>query len=39
MADLTMDLYESADARNSIPQLATALAAGNVPPDITWLGR
>jgi enoyl-CoA hydratase/carnithine racemase len=39
MADLTMDLYESADARNSIPQLATALAAGNLPPDITWLGR
>lgn len=39
MADLTMDLYESADARNSIPQIATAIAAGNPPPDIKWLGR
>jgi enoyl-CoA hydratase/carnithine racemase len=40
MADLTMDLYETADARNAIPQLATALASDNVPPgDIKWLGR
>jgi enoyl-CoA hydratase/carnithine racemase len=38
MADLTMDLYETADARNAIPRLATALAANNPPPDIKWLG-
>jgi hypothetical protein len=36
---LAMDLYETADARNAIPQLATALAAGNPPPDISWVGR
>ena len=39
MADLTMDLYESADARNAIPQLAAAIAVGNLPADIKWLGR
>ena len=39
MADLTMDLYETADARNAIPQLAAAIAAVNPPADIKWLGR
>ena len=39
MADLTMGLYETADARKAIPELAAAIAAGNLPPDITWLGR
>jgi enoyl-CoA hydratase/carnithine racemase len=39
MADLTMDLYETADARNAIPQLAAALASNNPLPDIEWLGE
>ena len=39
MADLTMDLYETADARNAIPQLAAALASNNPLPDIKWLGE
>jgi hypothetical protein len=39
MADLTMGLYETADARNAIPHLATALAADKPLPDIKWLGR
>ena len=39
MADLSMGLYETADARNAVPQVAAALAAGNLPPDnIEWLG-
>jgi enoyl-CoA hydratase/carnithine racemase len=39
MAELTMGLYETADARNAIPHLAAALAADNPLPDIKWLGR
>jgi enoyl-CoA hydratase/carnithine racemase len=41
MADLTMDLYDSADARNAIPPLGAELAAGHLPPEISidWLGR
>ena len=39
MPDLTMHLYDTADARNAIPGLAAALAAGNPPGDFDWLGR
>jgi enoyl-CoA hydratase/carnithine racemase len=38
MADLTMGLYETADARNSIPKVGAALAAGQALPDIEFLG-
>jgi enoyl-CoA hydratase/carnithine racemase len=40
MPDLTMGLYDSADARNAIPALADMVAAGETAlPDIKWLGR
>lgn len=41
MADLTMGLYETEDARSAIPPLGAELAAGHLPPDINikWLGR
>jgi hypothetical protein len=38
MPDLTMGLYETADARNSIPKVGAALAAGQALPDIEFLG-
>ena len=38
MADLTMGLYETTDARNAIPKVGVALAAGQPLPDIAFLG-
>jgi hypothetical protein len=38
LLDLTMGLYETADARNAIPKIGAALAAGNPLPDIEFLG-
>ncbi|HEX3786082.1 MAG TPA: enoyl-CoA hydratase/isomerase family protein [Pseudonocardiaceae bacterium] len=38
MADLTMDLYESADARAAIPKVGAALAANSPLPAIEFLG-
>ena len=38
MANLTMGLYETADARGAIPQIGAALAADKPLPDIHFLG-
>jgi enoyl-CoA hydratase/carnithine racemase len=38
LPDLTMGLYETADARNAIPKIGSALAADKPLPDIRFLG-
>jgi enoyl-CoA hydratase/carnithine racemase len=38
LLDLTMGLYETADARNAIPKIGAALAADKPLPDISFLG-
>jgi enoyl-CoA hydratase/carnithine racemase len=38
MSDLTMGLYETSDARNSIPKVGAAIAADQPLPDIQFTG-
>jgi enoyl-CoA hydratase/carnithine racemase len=41
MFDLVMNLYDTADARTSMPAIAAEIEAGHLPPEINikWLGR